>query len=201
MEKKKILYMTELGILTAILILMQFTPIGYLRIGIVSITFMAIPVSVGAIVLGPLAGVILGAVFGITSLIQCFMGDAFGIALLSIDPALTAILCIVPRVLVGLASAYVFKLFKNKKGILSYAVSALSASVVNTVGFIFGLTFLFGNTEFIGGLIDTMGGGNIFVFFIAFATFNAVIEAIACCLVGGTLSKVTYKAVNAKYLF
>ncbi len=59
---KNILYMSELGILIAILLLMAFTPVGYLRIGTMTITFLTVPVVVGAIVCGPGAGTILGTI-------------------------------------------------------------------------------------------------------------------------------------------
>ncbi len=50
----------QLALLTAIELIMAFTPLGYLKIGPVSITFMAIPVAVGAIVLGPISGAFFG---------------------------------------------------------------------------------------------------------------------------------------------
>ena len=84
-KSNKVHRITLTAILAAIIILMAFTPIGYLRIGVVSITFLTIPVVVGGIVLGPLYGGFLGAVFGLTSLAQCFMGDVFGATLFSLS--------------------------------------------------------------------------------------------------------------------
>ena len=46
---KKVLLLTQTAILTAIIFLMSFTPIGYLKVGFVEITFLVIPVAVGAI--------------------------------------------------------------------------------------------------------------------------------------------------------
>ena len=62
--------MAETALLTAIVILMAFTPLGYLRIGITQITFIVVPVAVGAVLLGPKAGAFLGLVFGISSLMR-----------------------------------------------------------------------------------------------------------------------------------
>lgn len=201
MDKKKILYMSELGILTAILLLMQFTPLGYLRIPGITITFLTIPVAVGSVLLGPLAGVILGFVFGATSLLQCFMGDPFGSTILAINPVFTAILCIIPRMLVGLVPALIVKAFKNKQSIVSFGLATVSASITNTVLFIGGFLLFFGTSDFAVGLIDTMGQGNILLFAVAFTGLNAVIEAIACCLIGTALAKGLFKAVNSKFLF
>ena len=52
--------MVQLAILTAIIFLMGFTPIGFLHVGAVEITFIMIPVIIGAIVIGPGAGAFLG---------------------------------------------------------------------------------------------------------------------------------------------
>ena len=86
-----------LGILTGIIILMAFTPVGYLRLAAVSISFLMIPVAVGSIAKGPLAGAALGTVFGITSFVQCFGMDAFGTYLASKNVFFTFIMCVVCR--------------------------------------------------------------------------------------------------------
>ena len=52
-----------LGLMTAILLLMAYTPLGYLNIGPLAITFNVIPVAVAAITLGPVGGAIVGSVF------------------------------------------------------------------------------------------------------------------------------------------
>jgi len=84
------LYMVELALMTAIIFIMAFTPLGYFRTLGLSITFLTVPVAVGAIILGPKGGAVCGLVFGITSFIQCFASGAFGAMLLSINPAGTA---------------------------------------------------------------------------------------------------------------
>ena len=55
----------------AILLLMAYTPLGYLNIGPLAITFNIIPVAISAITMGPVGGAIAGAVFGLTSFGQC----------------------------------------------------------------------------------------------------------------------------------
>ena len=77
-KKNKTRKLTQMALLTAIILLMAFTPLGYLRTGVVEITFIMIPVVVGAILMGPGAGAILGGVFGLTSFIQCFGMSALG---------------------------------------------------------------------------------------------------------------------------
>ncbi|MDY3274271.1 MAG: ECF transporter S component, partial [Agathobacter sp.] len=70
LRKSNVVMMTELALLTAIVILMAYTPLGYLKVGAVSITFIVVPVAVGAVLLGVKAGAFLGLVFGLTSLAQ-----------------------------------------------------------------------------------------------------------------------------------
>lgn len=63
--------LTVLGLMIAVLVLMSYTPLGYLNIGPLAITFNMIPVAIAAIACGPLGGAVLGAVFGLTSFGQC----------------------------------------------------------------------------------------------------------------------------------
>lgn len=82
-------YLVEMALLVAIILLMAFTPIGYIKTAGLEITLIVVPVAVGAVTLGPTAGAILGGVFGITSFIQCFGMSQFGALLLGINPFLT----------------------------------------------------------------------------------------------------------------
>ena len=87
-------YLVEMALLVAIILLMAFTPIGYIKTAGLEITLIVIPVAVGAVTLGPAAGAILGGVFGITSFIQCFGMSAFGTLLLGVNPVFTFLVCV-----------------------------------------------------------------------------------------------------------
>ena len=100
-KKMNTTYMVELAVLIAIILIMAFTPIGYIRTLGLEITLIVVPVAVGAVTLGPMAGLILGTIFGITSFIQCFGMSAFGVMLLSINPVFTFIVCVPTRMLMG----------------------------------------------------------------------------------------------------
>lgn len=58
--------LTLLGLMAAILLLMAYTPLGYLNIGPLAISFNVIPVAISAVVLGPVGGAVAGAIFGLT---------------------------------------------------------------------------------------------------------------------------------------
>ena len=51
-------YLVEMALLVAIILLMAFTPIGYIKTAGLEITLIVVPVAVGAVTLGPTAGAI-----------------------------------------------------------------------------------------------------------------------------------------------
>lgn len=180
MKNGKISRMAQLALLLAVLLVMAFTPLGYLNIGPLSVTFLVIPVVVGAVVLGGRAGLALGLAFGITSFVQCFGISAFGVALLGIDPLATALICIVPRVLVGLFSRLTFRALEGRR-IACYAASAVG-SLTNSVLFLGGVVVFFGNSEYLRAF-----GSNVFEILMALGIGNAVVEVLVCTVVGGLL--------------
>lgn len=78
--------LTTTGMMIAIILLMSFTPLGYLRTAGLEVSLITIPVAIGAMIIGPKAGLLLGTVFGLTSFYQCFGMSPFGAALLGINP-------------------------------------------------------------------------------------------------------------------
>lgn len=97
MRNKKTLEMVQVAVLVAIVLIMSFTPIGYLRTAGLEISLITIPVVIGAMVIGPKAGLILGLVFGFTSFYQCFGMSPFGATLLGINPVATFLVCVPTR--------------------------------------------------------------------------------------------------------
>ena len=100
---------TLLGLMIAILLLMAYTPLGYLNIGPLAITFNIIPVAISAITMGPVGGAIAGAVFGLTSFGQCIgIGGTslMGVTLLGINPFLALVQRFIPRLVEGLLLGY-----------------------------------------------------------------------------------------------
>jgi len=197
-----------MGILSALLLIMAFTPLGYLKVGAISISLLMIPVALGAIALGPVAGALLGTLFGITSFVQCFGADAFGTFLMELNPFFTFVICIVARALAGFLAGLVAKIFQNKsiqmmsgnkKGVLAnvgYAVTGLCAALFNTLLFMGSLIlFFWHNTKF----LETMESwgittANLGKFLAAFVGVNAIVEAIAGCLITAAIGFALYKA-------
>ena len=187
---------TVLGLMIAILILMSYTPLGYLNIGPLAITFNMIPVAIAAVACGPMGGLIVGAVFGLTSFGQCIgIGgvSAMGGTLFSISPVLAFIQRFIPRILDGLLLGYIFKGVRKATQKVSVAsfVTGFFAAFLNTLFFMIALVLLFGNTEYVQGLI---GGKNIIIFVCTFVGVNAVCEMISSTLLTGIIVMALKKA-------
>ena len=130
-------YLVEMALLVAIILLMAFTPIGYIKTAGLEITLIVIPVAVGAVTLGPAAGAILGGVFGITSFIQCFGMSAFGTLLLGVNPVFTFLVCVPTRILDGWLTGLIYAGLKKTKipSAGSVTLASLCCPLLNTTFF------------------------------------------------------------------
>ena len=184
-----------LGLMTAVLLLMAYTPLGYLNIGPLAITFNVIPVAISAITLGPVGGAIAGAVFGMTSFLQCIgVGgtSAMGAILFDINPILAFIQRFVPRLLDGLLLGFIFKGVRKVSNVSAACmVTGFCAAFFNTLFFMAALVLLFGNSAY---MQELMGGKNIIAFICGFVGINAVFEMIASTIITGAVGMALYKA-------
>ena len=186
--------LTILGLMSGILFLMAYTPLGYLNIGPLAVTFNVIPVAICAVVLGPTGGAVAGAVFGLTSYQQA-MGiaatTAQRAAIFQINPFLSAVQCFVPRILDGLLIGYIFRGMRRKTNVyVSCAVTGFFSAFLNTLFFMSALIVMFGNTEVVQNL---MGGRNVIIGCCLMVGVNAICEMVSSTIltaaVGTALSK------------
>lgn len=183
-----------LALLTAVLVLMAFTPLGYLRVGPLSITFNTIPVAIGALALGPVCGAVLGAVFGFTSILG---GSALVLTLASINPFLTGLLCFVPRVLEGLLAGFIGQALCSTRLAkpVAYAATGLMTAFMNTLFFMSALILLFGKTTYVAEKWEALAPGkNVILFVCAFVGVNAVVEFLSTAIVTSAVGIALYKA-------
>ena len=66
--------LTQLALLLALVLIMSYTPLGYLPVGPLTLSLLTIPVAIGAMLLGPAAGAVLGGAFGLTSFFNALRG-------------------------------------------------------------------------------------------------------------------------------
>ena len=194
MKNLKTNAMTQTAILAAVVLIMAFTPLGYLKTFGLEITFITIPVIIGAMIIGPKAGAILGCLFGLTSFFQCFGLSTFGAALLAINPFYTFIVCVVSRTLMGYLCGVVFKLLSKKsESALVYGVSSLCGALLNTLFFMSSLIFFFGSSDYIK---EFMGDMSVLRFVVAFVGLQGVIEAAVCFVIAAAIAKTLAKYIH-----
>lgn len=135
-KRAKTQYMMLLAVLIAVVAVFQLF-LGQIHIGPVTITFVLLPIVVGAVILGPTAGGILGLVFGAIVLIQGITGqDGFTFLMFQAHPFSTSILCLGKGLAAGLCAGWVCKLLEKKNRTAAAVAAAAAAPVVNTGIFI-----------------------------------------------------------------
>lgn len=127
-----------LAVLLALVIVLQVfasaVPIGATRI---SLTL--IPIVLGAVLLGPLAGAFLGAAFGVVVIVVALTGgDPFTFTLFGDHPVLTVALCLIKGAAAGFVAGLLYKAIRKKNEYAAVLTASLAAPVVNTGLFIFG---------------------------------------------------------------
>ncbi len=190
MKKSNTFGLTLTALFTAIILIMDFTPLGYITTGGLSITLMILPVSIGAVCLGAKAGAYLGALFGLTSFLMCFgigfMIDPTASLMFNATPWGTFITCFIPRIIAGLGTALVFKLFAKKsiKNAVAFSVSCAVMPILNTVLFLSFYVVCFKNTLLAEVAVKTV--------FLSAISLNGLIELAITVIVGGAVCKVLY---------
>ena len=185
--------MVLLAMLSCILLIMSFTPLGYLPIGPLAISLNMIPVAIGAVALGPGGGAFLGAVFGITSCLQCVgIGGTspMGVILFEISPVLTILQRLVPRIMAGWLTGMTYRGLRKVHFNYSAYAAGFSAALYNTLLFMTALIALFYNTEYLQGLI---GGSNVLLWAVLFVGINALLELLAATVIVGFVCKALEK--------
>ena len=174
------------ALFVAIMLAMNFSPLGYIYAGVFVITLMPIPVVAGAIALGPVCGMILGFVFGLTSFLQCFgigyVIDPSASLLFQTSPLGTVFTCFVPRILMGFCVSLLFKVLMkfNATKKVAYPVAAVSGAVFNTAFFMISYITMFKNTI----LAET----SVMTVLLSVLTLNTLIEVCVSLVIGGSIA-------------
>lgn len=142
MNKRKsfnIRKMAIVGVLGAISAVLGMTPLGFIPVGPTRATIMHIPVIIGAIMEGPVVGALVGLIFGLFSIFQAITNPT-PVSVVFLNP----IVSVLPRVLIGVVTYYVYNSLKklgNKKtlgvlylfwiGIILYLANGIYGSIKN----------------------------------------------------------------------
>ena len=187
-EKREIQGMVLTALFSAIIIIMAFTPLGYIPLGIINATIIQIPVIVGSLFCGPKQGAFLGFLFGFTSFLKNTITPAT-LSAFVFSPVLAAgmfgakgvlfstFICFVPRILVGILPYFIYKGMKkfSKWKSVNFVVAGVTGAFTNTF-LVMGSIYLLYKDAYAAaqgidpGMVLGVIGGII--------GFNGVIEAV-----------------------
>ena len=201
MKNKKLQVWVRLALLVAIEVAMRLLGLGKVPVGPLNMSFLTLPIAVGAVCMGPVAGMVLGMVFGLFSLYDAISGvGGMTTAFFSVSPVNTVILCVGMRMLMGLCCGLVYQGVRklDSKGIVSYFVGAVSAPLLNTLFFMGYIIMVFYNTQTVQDLVAAKGATNPIMFVVLLVGIQGLAEAGVCGILGGIVSKSVDKFLKSK---
>ena len=194
-------FMVSVGLMAAIVIVLANTPLGMIQLPIVKATTVHIPVIIGAILLGPMAGAILGGVFGVCSLISntiapTLLSFAFSpfMSTTGIIGAIKAIWVSVGcRILIGLAAGWLWRLLKKIKlnQIVALSITGFVGSMVNTVAVMGSIYLLFAQQY---AQAKDVAVTAVWGLIMGTVTASGIPEAIAAAVLVAVVTKVLLKS-------
>lgn len=189
--------LTQLALLTAVVLVMANTFLGYIRVGLLTMSLLTVPVAIGAMLVGPAGGAWLGLVFGLTSFMNAVNGTG-GLTTLAFqyDPLLCFVTCVGARVACGLFCGLLYKgaarLFKTHDK-AACVVGALSAPLLNTLFFMSCLLGFFFQLDQIQATLNSEPVQELLAFLpvpgpLAVAVVMVGLQGIAEAVVSGAIS-------------
>ena len=117
------------GVLSAISILLGLTRWGFIPwFGGISLTIMHVPVIIGAVLEGPIVGVLIGLIFGVFSLIQAAVAPNGPSDVWFTNPLLS----VLPRLFIGPVAWLVWRALRRWP-VIGLLAAGIAGSLTNTV--------------------------------------------------------------------
>lgn len=206
----KIKEFTLTAIFVSVILLFAFTPVGFIHLGVIKATIIHIPVIIGAIVLGPKIGAILGLIFGITSIVTNTIAPSLlSFAFSPVIPVLgtsqgsfwALFVALVPRVIIGFIPYYIFKsIHKTTKNKLNQKAALFLTGLLTTfihTFLVMGLiSLLFHDAYALAINADSMSA--IFIAVLTVFLTNGLAEAVVAAFVVATVVPVLFKLSKEK---
>lgn len=199
-NQKDTRWKVTVALMMAIIIVLANTPLGMIQLPIIKATTVHIPVIIGAIVLGPLAGAILGATFGVCSLLSntfapTLLSFAFSpfLSTTGLAGCLKAIWVSVGcRMMIGIAAGWLWIFFAKVKmnRNLAIALTGFLGSMVNTV-FVMGSIYLLFAKQYAEA--KEVAVTAVFGLIMGTVTASGIPEAIAAAILVFAIGKVVLK--------
>ena len=201
MERKRssARYLTQLALLVAVELVMKVTGLSSIPVGPLVMTFTTVPIAIGAMLMGPLAGGILGMVFGFTSFYDAITGKSIMTGIFfQLSPVNTFILCVGTRILVGVFAGLLFKAFRklDKTHTVCYFLGGLCTPLINTILFMGYIVLMFYGTDYVQERVAVLNVSGPLMFVIASVGIQGLVEAAVGTVVGGGVTKGVAKALK-----
>ncbi|MCI6140033.1 MULTISPECIES: ECF transporter S component [Clostridium] len=202
-KKKDTRWLASVALMMAIVILLANTPFGMIQLPVIKATTVHIPVILGAILLGPLAGSILGATFGICSMISNTVAPTLLSFAFSPFMSMTGLVGVVKalwisvgcRSMIGLITGWLWIFFKkvNLNGLIALPVTGFIGSMVNTV-FVMGSIYLLFASQYADA--KNVGIDAVWGLIMVTVTASGIPEAIVAAILVALIGKVMQRLVN-----
>ena len=189
-----------LALFAAIVLLLGFTPLGMIPLPFIKMTIIHIPVILGALLLGPKYGAVLGSLFGLVSLISNTFSPLIPLPGTANGTPLALVVCFLPRILVGVIPYYVYRAIqkvthaKKEGSIVSLAVAGLSGALTNTI-FVMALIFVLFRDAYAAA--KGVPADAVLGIVLGIVGANGIPEAIGAGILVAAIGKVLFKI--AKY--
>lgn len=188
--------LATLAMLCGLLAVMGMTGIGLIPLPVIKATTMHIPVILGAILLGPGAGAVLGAVFGLCSIwanttSPGLLSFAFS-PFMTMEGAVGAIkaiwIALGCRILLGVAAGWLWRLVKKIKlpDMLAMPVTAVISTMFHTV-MVMGSIYVLLAQQYAS--VKNVGMEAVFGLVLGTVTASGIPEAIAAAILVTILGK------------
>ncbi len=178
-----------MGVLMALVVILQSIALVTSIFLPTSLSFVLIPIVLGAVIIGPLAGGVLGFLFGIIVIIFGVAGlDQFTSMLLANEPWLTVLTCLLKGIAAGVVPGLLYKLIAKKNRYAALVVASLSAPIVNTGLFIVGCLMISGTIA--GFTANGTMSEIVYFLFIGCAGWNFIIEFSINLVLGPAIHRV-----------
>lgn len=196
MKQQKTHDLVLISMLIAVEMVLMFTPLGYIPLGVVRATTLHIPVILAAIILGYRGGIVLGLVFGITSvLINTFAPTATSFVFSpfyrvgEFSGGLSSlIIALVPRMLLGGVSAFVYeKLSRKLPQSLAASIASICGTLTNTILVLGGIYLFFGQSY---AQVRNIPYQTLISVLMSIVFTNGIMEAILAAAIVTPLSKI-----------
>ncbi len=184
--------LTIIGMLSGITMLLGLTGYGFIPLPLMKATILHVPVIIGALVAGPRVGVMVGFIFGCFSIFQAITAPVV-LSFAFLNPLIS----VVPRVLIGLGTYYVYKgvmTFLQKESI-GLAIAGLAGSAINTVGVMGGIYLIYAK-DF--AELRNIPLDNVINIIAGICVFNGIPEAIVSAVITVPVVVVLKKAMKNK---